>query len=97
MHHNYETKQKYNQSKSNIQVKVAQLEQAVNNERSLRIYYKSPAKPLTVNDIRPFKIVHVTDMDRYYLISIDCDMITLYRVDRIKRYEFCKKKLIFQI
>jgi len=93
VHKNYVVKPMYNQARSNMQVKVEQLNQLIQEEQTIKITYKARNGKLVFSTIRPLELVHNAMDDLYYVITIQRGTILPFRLDRIRKYEISKEKI----
>ena len=93
IHRNYTIKPLFNQARANMQVKVEQLNQLIQDEETIRVTYKARNGKLVFPTILPLELVHNALDDLYYVVTIQRGSILALRLDRICRYEILKEKI----
>lgn len=93
IHKNYAIKPLFNQARANMQVKVEQLNQLIQDEDTIRVTYKARNGKMVFSTILPLELVHNVLDDLYYVITIQRGSILALRLDRICKYEISKEKI----
>lgn len=93
IHKNYAIKPMYNQARANMQVKVEQLNQLIQDEETIRVTYKARNGKMVFSTIRPLELVHNAMDDLYYVVTIQRGSILALRLDRIRKYEISEEKI----
>ena len=91
---NYVTKPLFNQAKANMQIKVAELNQLIEQEACIKIQYRTRNKTSITSVIKPLGLVHNALDDFYYVITIEQGKLVPFRLDRIRSYEISKEKVV---
>ncbi|MDD6157634.1 MAG: WYL domain-containing protein [Lachnospiraceae bacterium] len=93
IHKNYVIKPMYNQARANMQVKVEQLNQIIQDGETIRVTYKTRDGKMVFSIIQPLELVHNAMDDLYYVVTISRGSIVALRLDRIRNYEISEEKV----
>jgi len=90
---NYTIKPLYNQARANMQVKVEELNQLIQDGETICVTYKARNGKFVFSSIRPLELVHNAMDDLYYVITIQRGSLLALRLDRIRKYEISEEKI----
>lgn len=87
VHRNFVTKPLYNQAKANMQIKASEMQNVIEEQKSIRIRYFTKNKKTISIDIRPLQLVKIETEDLYYVVTIYNGAISPFRLDKIKGFD----------
>ena len=91
---NYVIKPLYNQARANMQIKVAELNQLIEQETCIKVQYRTRNKTMITSLIKPLGLVHNAMDDFYYVITIKEGKLLPLRLDRIRSYEVSDETIV---
>ncbi len=92
-HVNYVTKPLYYQARANMQVKVEEMQNLIEDGASIRIHYKAKSGNILFLDIHPLRLVHNALDDLYYIVTVQNDEMVSYRLDKVRRFEVLEEEV----
>ena len=93
MHKNYTIKPLFNQARANMQVKVAEMKQIIDDDETITVEYHARDGRVSNLDIRPLVIVDNALEDMYYVVTIRAGRLFPLRLDRIHKYEISSNRI----
>ena len=90
---NYVIKPLYNQARANMQIKVKEMNDIIQQEKTIFVRYKTREGDSLHLTICPLELVHNAMEDLYYVITIEKGKLLALRLDRIRSFKEAKKKM----
>jgi predicted DNA-binding transcriptional regulator YafY len=83
----------YNQARANMQVKVSEMNQIINDGKTIQIVYHAANGRISNMLIRPLVVVANAMEEMYYVVTIQNQALLPLRLDRIHYYEISKEQI----